>query len=78
MTMQTEALARTRWCPFGRVVVIHDDANTGEGWGTANRGRASTPCIATQCMAWRWSDSLDCPPEVRRGFCGLAGEPVRP
>jgi len=49
------------------------------------------PCIASQCMAWRWADTIwakpDGSPEHRsrqdgtysvridRGYCGLGGHP---
>ena len=31
------------------------------------------PCIASECMAWRWFDPK--PHEGRRGYCGAAGKP---
>jgi hypothetical protein len=68
----TEAEARTKWCPFARVFVLIDEGPA------VNRARAGAPpseqadmqertrCIASGCMAWRWSVPSS-------GFCGLAG-----
>jgi hypothetical protein len=52
--MLTEDQAKEKWCPFVRVEVGH-------GLAAANRhtdnGSAlvRAQCIASQCMAWRWS-----------------------
>jgi hypothetical protein len=35
-------------------------------------------CFGQRCMAWRWYDRLQDLGEIdRRGYCGLAGHPVK-
>jgi hypothetical protein len=65
-----EQEAKNRWC---HLTLIADRAK----------------CLASECMAWRWSEypphvyekydaestEIKETPEVRRGFCGLAGQP---
>jgi len=63
----TEAEARTKWCPFSRV---------GDDTLTANNRPPTAPydCIASDCMAWRWSYEPDGKSQsTTKGFCGLAG-----
>lgn len=35
-------------------------------------------CRGMRCAAWRWAEPKWGPPEQRRGYCGLAGEPKYP
>lgn len=57
----TEDEAKTKWCPFTRVVVAF--ADTMSQAATANRDQPSTygaypgptSCIGSVCMAWRWA-----------------------
>lgn len=65
----TEDEAKTKWCPFVRVVIGPDNP-TWQGGMLTNRGaipadNRDTLCIGSQCMAWRWTRSPD-------GFCGLS------
>lgn len=67
-----EQEAKTKWCPFARTA-LNEWASINRA-GTvaieANRGTdviEETRCIASGCMAWRWTD-LD----SDDGFCGLA------
>ena len=61
--MMTEAEAKTKWCPFVRIAGVRHPA---------------AQCIASACMAWRWTMT---PEEAKgnvngpRGYCGLAGVP---
>ena len=58
----TEDQARTKWCPMARVVVTHE---SGAQFGPMNRTEScgddkfmkpmGSFCIASACMAWRWS-----------------------
>lgn len=55
----TEDEAKTKWCPFARPAAVapHD---CGEVRGNRNMDGAvdtGALCIASQCMAWRWSDA---------------------
>ena len=74
--MLTENEAKTKWCPLIRVAADED----------CNRNMPGTECIASDCMAWRWSnrnkghtgesDQYGMPIEVPVfGWCGLAGRP---
>lgn len=87
----TEDEAKTKWCPFARVVILGE----GSPIGPANRavgkggteGTKGARCIVSACMAWRWrgwflDEDRDChatpppaDPAVRLGYCGLAGGP---
>lgn len=66
----TEEDAKTKWCPFAR-------SQDGDNNSGLNRGQHGKPdhwclCLASQCMAWRWSS----PYKAKGiGYCGLAGKP---
>ena len=77
--MFTEKEAQDHWCPFVRVGQRPSGA-------TENRPDGSYNCIASGCMAWRWSNASDEtkhhmralrmePTNKRIGYCGLAGKP---
>jgi hypothetical protein len=60
----TEEEAKTKWCPFARIVAQEDDeilAHQAAFNRVAYRGHvqdvSTTRCIASACMAWRWRDS---------------------
>jgi hypothetical protein len=57
--------ARTKWCPFSRVLV------TQLSYPTEAEAKSQTRCISRECMAWRWLSAKIAPGQ---GFCGLAGE----
>ena len=65
--MMTEATARKKWCPFAVPFGT-------EGGNRAKDGAVTSPacCVASDCMAWRWSD--DWPDASTPGFCGMAGQ----
>lgn len=92
----TEDEAKTKWCPFARTAYIAINKDTGQAIAaiSVNRGLDLQPseracCIASACMAWRWTDQYtdtrtgttatlgSYPPGVLdgTGFCGLAGAP---
>lgn len=63
----TEEEAKTKWCPFARVLVESAEEETASPVAGANRleTRGSgepdlewkTPrCIGSACMAWRWTE----------------------
>lgn len=84
--LNTEEEAKLKWCPHARVL---GQLTTLEGenieTGPQNRGSIMGDklpvclCIATDCMAWRWSLSRPRPDaslgSVPEGFCGLADRP---
>ena len=53
--------AKTRRCPM---IVSHDDGEA-----------QSTHCLASECMAWRWSHQDPGPNSPTTGFCGAFGLP---
>ena len=64
----TEEEAKTKWCPF--VPPVRGD---NELINPLNRFGA--PCIASQCMAWRWEEIIAHANDyTKKGFCGLAGK----
>jgi hypothetical protein len=89
----TEAEARLHWCPFARSASAISVPGTGStpmqaytGHNRDNPDGQMPACVASSCMAWRWSGEkplLDIDlvtSEVvkeapRTGYCGLAGRP---
>ena len=84
----TEEEAKTKWCPFARVITVH----TAEGMivGPGNRTEIcgedhftkpmGSFCIGSACMAWRWDENEPVPftdetQPPNGGYCGLAGQP---
>ena len=57
----TEDEAKTKSCP--------KTLESYEGLGSF-ASTIGSPCIASECMAWRWINPDNEAPE---GFCGLAG-----
>lgn len=95
----TEDEAKTKWCPFVRIarleplpdqsdVYVHVGGVNTDALGR-NRIPRSCLCIASACMAWRWTAAQgirveryeldgsvsDVTPTNGHGFCGLAGKP---
>lgn len=77
-----EDQAKLRWCPFALTAVSDMKAPA------RNRHPDGTylgcTCIASECMAWRWSMSPKSVAEVNArgnagavasGYCGLGGKP---
>lgn len=62
----TEKEAKTKWCPFARS--LDDGVNVANREWVNGRPIAECMCLASNCMAWRWSDEID-------GYCGLANLP---
>lgn len=61
--MTTEAEAKTKWCPFGRIghrdgIAMNDPANP----------NFSARCIGSDCMAWRWWNEDDPMRRIRVPF----------
>ena len=75
----TEAEAMKKWCPFARVLLpVNQSGNRVSTFhkriaGESDRKHyeeqeADCKCLASGCMAWRWSEHGD-----EHGYCGLAG-----
>jgi len=79
----TEEEAKTKWCPFARVL---DWGAAAEGFAAPNRwhdgmhtGKIAN-CIGSACMAWRLEYRVQTIGDKTTsvligGFCGLAGKP---
>lgn len=67
--MLTEDEAKTKWCPFARMLLV-DEINgtrhattpaisgfnrTGVQGCGSNSDQAESRCVGSACMAWRWS-----------------------
>lgn len=66
--MTEEEDAKTKWCPFSRVMMWEPQ----EGQNPAvNRNLADVNCIASGCMAWRWTHKFG-DDSTLHGGCGLA------
>lgn len=77
----TEDEAKTKWCPFVRMMI---SARGSDLYGPFNRMIVdketakvdnSIACIGSICMAWRWTHPITVPQKDRDGYCGLAGRP---
>lgn len=75
----TEQEAKTKWCPFARVLDWAVEAPSMREpaqmmFAATNRYLAPNndmpTCIGSACMAFRWDDY-----EQTDGYCGLAGRP---
>lgn len=69
----TEEEAKTKWCPQARVATYATDGDqmmTAANKTSGGEIRTGARCIASACMAWRWSEA-----KRSEGFCGLAGAP---
>lgn len=80
--MMTEDEAKTKWCPFARVMLFEPEP--GAGNHAVNRTTMDCHCIGSACMAWRAEAGIVVPadsvtPEMLArkagGYCGLAGRP---
>jgi len=82
----TEDEARTKWCPFarvlsslsnGHVVIAAAAGNRANGLTGGGLNPSAARCIASDCMAWRWHDggTSEGGRDLSRTFgrCGLAG-----
>ena len=77
----TEDEAKTKWCPFARVTIRDDIADS---WNRFEDGIEAavdgSHCIASNCMAWRWgkkpsADGVLFVEDREHGYCGLASRP---
>ena len=82
----TEDEAKTKWCPFARVVsdtaAADSPANRYPGDEDANAGTTNA-CIGSACMAWRRNTRTYArigggygQTVSTHGYCGLAGKPA--
>ena len=55
----TEDEARTKWCPFVQRSISINDQHPDAGASTDNRTGPNQNCIASACMAWRVSETVD-------------------
>ncbi len=80
--MMTEEQAREKWCPHARVSASNEPAlgnHAANRWENPQGLPDGAGCIASDCMAWRWQDSLSIrdgeqPSKSNNGYCGLAGK----
>lgn len=49
----TEEEAKTKWCPFTRVVVNAENYSNGNRFENGHRYNEQALCIGSACMAWR-------------------------
>lgn len=67
--MLTESEAKTKWCPFGKVITSGES-----GYVVGNRVVGELPlCLASDCAFWRWSHQDH--NGIPTGFCGGATLP---
>ncbi len=80
----TEDEAKTRWCPFTRLLTEAGTGNRVMNKDMLAISDIATNCIGSQCMAFRWRTSPAQAAEVNArgnagatpdGYCGLAGKP---
>lgn len=82
MNTKTEADAAECWCPFARAQAYGCAVNRVSIGRNVLEPHASTYCIASKCMAWRWhrepaggiTEALDrdLTKNPEQGYCGLA------
>ncbi len=68
---EDEASKKTCWRTFGSPCHVDE-------WGNIQGGNQF--CIASACMAWRWSAAkeIDNKPTLQaQGYCGVAGKPEK-
>lgn len=74
----TEDEAKTKWCHAyresgedanNRPVAYEQSPETGRTTAVRGSIHVAARCIASNCMAWRWSVGRN------TGFCGIAGQP---
>ena len=76
---RAEDEAKTKWCPFVRLLCYDQTAQVGASYNRFDRSdmpqlSPNANCIASACMAWRMGmPRLHDGVEV--GYCGLAGKP---
>jgi hypothetical protein len=75
----TEAEAKTKWCPFGRFLAevrVNRTTVAAAAVNTAGandiRGQATSICIGSHCMAWRWAMKRN--PDWKQS--GIGGYPL--
>lgn len=79
----TEEQAKTKWCPYSRVMV---DQDVEVSVNRSVRGGEPDPdcmCVATGCMAWRWvvdasGKLVEAPDGALQGYCGMGGSLMGP
>ena len=78
----TEEEAKSKWCPFARVKLYTVSAEPAANRKPNGELPRQTLCVASTCMAWRWTPNVDMraytgtAAKARPGYCGLAGVPA--
>jgi hypothetical protein len=73
----TEDEAKTKWCPFYRLIpeTEFDEGLDNRLIGLKEENLLSSRCLASECMAWRWDTLIaDQGSTLTHGGCGLAGK----
>ena len=84
MSLMSEEVAKTKWCPMARVMNIQGQGggNRWDGSGAPMDGPTNCQCIASKCMMWQLTEEFiivsepDVVPVVRAnaGYCGLVNK----
>lgn len=71
--IMTERDALEYWCPLAKTTgeTGNDAGNRYSSPAGLTDYPAACQCIASACMAWRWSNA-----SRERGFCGAFGRPI--
>jgi hypothetical protein len=71
----------TYWCPMVRAQAGEEPSSNSGGTIVNNQPIQEVPlfarCRGSSCMMWRWFKDYDENKDDDRGFCGLAGAPLK-
>ncbi len=88
--MHTESEAKTKWCPFARVLHSYTSSYGGLGYAAGVKRidesqHRGSKCLGSACMAWRWSSAKGLTYRPQESLSGIGtafgtswAEPQRP